>query len=174
MTGGSRRFALRDRTAGAHAALDAAVGPLASEAAYRRYLRGLHCFRAPVERAIAGQRDAPPALAPLIAADLAEIGLAAPEPPARFPAPGSASARAGVAYVLEGSALGARILYRQARALGRDPRHLAAQTADPRAWAAFCARLEQAEDFDLEAAAAAALETFAFAREAFARADADD
>jgi heme oxygenase (biliverdin-IX-beta and delta-forming) len=165
-----RRFALRARTTAAHAALDATVGPLADAAAYGRYLRGLHAFRAPAERALARAAWTPAPLAGLIAADMADLGVA-PAAEVAVTAPAGASGALGLAYVLEGSALGARILHRQARALGLDgtrgARHLAAQTADLAGWHGFLGVLEAAEPFDLETAAGAARSAFAAAERAF-------
>lgn len=166
-----RRFELRDRTVDVHAALDATIGSLDDLDAYRRYLLGLHAFRIPVERALEGFPGKPLQLAKLIEADLADVGLSA-STAAGFPKPEDASRRAGIDYVLAGSALGARLLRRQAQALGLEPRHLAAQTRDPGEWQAFCARLEALEPFDPDAAADGALATFAFAQRAFETADA--
>ena len=166
-----RRFALRARTAEAHASLDASVGPLADAPAYARYLRGLLAFRAPAERALAGAGWSPAPLAPLIAADMADLAVA-PADEVAVPAPTGASAALGLAYVLEGSALGARLLHRQALALGfgaeRGARHLAAQTADLAGWHGFLGTLEATEPFDLDAAASAAQAGFAAAERAFA------
>lgn len=170
MTVSDRRFALRTRTAAAHAALDAHVGALDGPEAYARYLRGIHAFRAPVERALAGVPDAPAPLAGLIEADMAAAGVA-PAAARRFDTPADASALAGVAYVLEGSSLGARLLHRQVTAFGADCRHLAAQTADAGAWSAFCTRLDRTEPYDADTAARAALATFAFALLAFGAGD---
>lgn len=167
----SRRFDLRARTAAAHAALDAAVGDLSDLDAYARYLRGLHAFRAPAERALAGAAWAPAPLAPLIAADMADLGVA-PADEVALSAPSGASAELGLAYVLEGSALGARLLHRQALGLGLDAghgaRHLAAQTRDLDAWRGFLDVLDKADPFDAEAAARAADTGFAAAGQAFA------
>ena len=167
----TRRFALRARTADAHARLDATVGPLSGAAAYARYLRGLLAFRAPAERALVGTAWSPAPIAALIAADMADLGVAA-RPEVAVATPEGASGALGLAYVLEGSALGARLLHRQALALGFDPergaRHLAAQTADLAAWHVFLAALEAVEPFDLDAAAAAADAGFAAAGRAFA------
>ena len=122
-----------------------------------------------------------------LAAGLLAIGTAAGAPPDVAPAPAAAPAgrtaqgqtvaqlqsdldrvpgnwsawsALGLAYVLEGSALGARLLDRQARALGLDAgfgaRHLAAQTADLAAWHTFLGALEAADPFDLDAASIAA------------------
>jgi heme oxygenase (biliverdin-IX-beta and delta-forming) len=167
----TRRFALRERTTGAHAALDAAVGPLTDAAAYARYLRALHAFRAPAERVLAAACWSPAPIAALIAADMADLGIA-PRPEMTLPAPRDRSGELGLAYVLEGSALGARLLQRQALALGlradHGARHLAAQTHDLDGWRAFLATLEGAEPFDLDAAVGAAVAGFAAAERAFA------
>lgn len=167
----TRRFALRDRTSAAHAALDAIVGPLADAAAYGRYLRGLLAFRAPAERALEAADWTPAPIAALIAADMDDLGIA-PAAEVAMPAPAKPSDALGLAYVLEGSALGARILHGQALALGfdagRGARHLAAQTRDLDGWRGFLGTLEAAEPFDLEAAVRAAQGGFAAAERAFA------
>ena len=172
----SRRFDLRARTSAAHAALDASVGPLSGPTAYARYLRGLLAFRGPAERALAAAAWAPAPLAPLIAADMDDLGVRPVEEVA-LAAPDGASAQLGLAYVLEGSALGARLLHRQALDLGLDAghgaRHLAAQTRDLDGWRGFLAALEAAEPFDAEAAARAAEAGFAAAGRAFERTFAD-
>lgn len=166
-----RRLALRDRTAGAHAALDATVGPLADGAAYARYLRGLLAFRAPAERALAGAEWTPAPLAALIAADMADLGVA-PAAEVAVARPDGPSDALGLAYVLEGSALGTRILHGRALALGLDAgrgaRHLAAQTRSLDGWRGFLGRLEARDPFDLEAAVRAAAAGFAAAERAFA------
>jgi len=166
MTASARRFALRARTAEAHAALDASVGPFDSVAAYRRYLRGIHAFRAPVERALVDLPGVPLPITALIEADMTAASVA-PVLARDFDLPGDPSALAGILYVLQGSALGARVLYPRARALGQASAHLAAQAGDRPAWAAFCARLDAVEPFDAEAAAGGALATFGFALDAF-------
>ncbi len=166
----TRRFALRERTTDAHASLDATVGPLADADAYARYLRGLHAFRVPAERALATARWSPAPLAALIAADMADLGVT-PRAEVALAAPQGASGELGLAYVLEGSALGARLLHRQALALGleadRGARHLAEQTRDLDGWRAFLAALEAVDPFDLERAVAAAAAGFAAAERAF-------
>ena len=54
---------LRERTAAAHAALDATVGPLTTRAVYARYLRGIHAFRAAAEPLLATAPWRPKSLA---------------------------------------------------------------------------------------------------------------
>lgn len=184
-----RRHLLRDRTAAAHAALDARVGELASLADYRRYLRGLHAFRAPAERRVAGGLAAAPELAAgwepteiaeLMRADMADLGMPA-DPPAEAEAEIAAvsgpSGLAGLVYVLEGSAFGARLLVRQAEALGLRPdhgaRHLAAQAASLDAWRGFLAALDALPGFDEAEAVASAEAAFGAAMAAFAALDAE-
>lgn len=98
-----------------------------------------------------------------------------PAPHLSAAAPVCRSQRLGLAYVLEGSALGAQILQRQARALGFDAghgaRHLAAQTDRPGRWQSFCLHLEAAAPFDDVAAAVAANAAFALAQRAMEAAD---
>lgn len=61
----------------------------------------------------------------------------------------------GAFYVLEGSRLGAHVLYSQVQGLGLrsdfGARHLARQAAEPPRWTAFLNELESAEDIDAEA-----------------------
>jgi heme oxygenase len=72
----------------------------------------------------------------------------------------------GVLYVLEGSALGARVLARRAEAIGMTAsfgaRHLALQTAVPKAWSNFLSILEAAplDTGQEDECVGAAIETF--------------
>lgn len=167
----TRRFALRAETADAHAALDAAVGPLADAAAYHRYLRGLHAFRTTAEAQLVGAAWRPVPLVAFLEADMADLGVAARRPVRLGTGAGDPSTELGLAYVLEGSALGARLLWRDAQALGFGAgfgaRHLAEQTADKARWPAFCAALESAPDYDGATATAAATRAFEAALSAF-------
>ncbi|MTE00034.1 heme oxygenase [Paracoccus sp. YIM 132242] len=142
-----------------HQTLDQGIGALGDAAAYGAFLSGSHAFRAALEpqlAQVAGWQVQP--LAPLIARDLADLGLPVPGASAALPLP-TPAARAGACYVLEGSALGGRLLARRAAALGFGPghgaRHLAAQTAFPPRWRAFLAWLEGGGFAAPEAAAAA-------------------
>lgn len=173
----SLRFQLRERTASRHAAIDEAVGAFADLASYRRYLVGLRAFRAPCEAAIAAAplpeglgdfRFEP--LVSLIEADMADLGVAVPVRATAPPTVASPEETAGRLYVIEGSALGARVLAVEARALGLDEhfgaRHLAAQSRGGSGFRAFAAWLDAAR-LDREAVIAAALATFADAERAF-------
>ncbi|WP_140455157.1 biliverdin-producing heme oxygenase [Amaricoccus solimangrovi] len=177
----SLRHMLRAGTRAPHDALDRAVGAIADEASYRRYLRGLYAFRAPVEAAL--ERAAVPEgladwrlvpLAPRLRADLDDLGEPAPRPDDCPETPGP-SAAAGMLYVLEGAAIGANLLRVRAARLGfdagRGARHLARPEEAGR-WGAFVARLDAAAGIDPEAALAGAQAAFAGAARAFAGAGA--
>ena len=175
---GTRRWLLRERTAEAHAAVDAAIGSFSDRRSYEVYLQQMYSFRVPIERAL----DAlawpswlgtwrSKAVGDLLAADLADLGLTpAPLPPCGLDLDGDGLL--GVLYVLEGSSLGARLLYRRAEALGFSAefgaRHLA-QASGPDSWRDFLGLLETPDGLDLEEATAASLATFRVAEAAFAR-----
>lgn len=174
----SLRLLLRERTSDLHAAVDESVGTFTDIDAYRRYLRGFHAFRAPCEAAIAaagglaGWHHQP--LVPLVEADMADLGMAVPERRALVGEPSADDELAGWLYVLEGSALGARVLASRARALGLDAtfgaRHLAAQGGSAPGFRAFIARLDDAA-LNPDRVVAAAIAAFTAAQRAFAGAD---
>jgi len=180
----SLRFHLRERTAMAHAALDAAVGDFDSRAAYGRYLSSLLAFREPVEVALAATalpaflRDwRPRPIAADIRADMADLALRAPAPtvPSRdlLDALRNPSRLLGTLYVLEGASLGARLLCRRAAALGLSgrfgARHLALQAEDKLGWRRFVEILEGHDRIEIEAAVDASNAAFARAQRAFAK-----
>lgn len=84
---------------------------------------------------------------------------------------GSTDEFLGCAYVIEGSALGARVLYKRAQELGlhagHGARHLAEQSATLDNWRAFTGLLETVEPFDLAAASRGAVAAFGAAENAF-------
>jgi heme oxygenase len=103
----------------------------------------------------------PQPLSGALARDLADIGVPPLNEPIAFtPSPRGDGFTLGVHYVLEGSALGARILCKQAEALGLDrehgARHLWAQAASLDTWRSFVALLQgrMTDDFDDMAAGA--------------------
>ncbi len=77
----------------------------------------------------------------------------------------------GSLYVIEGSNMGARMLYRDALALGLGSRygasHLSLQSVDKTRWPDFLALLEQS-DIDISVAIASANNLFSIAYKAFA------
>ena len=169
----SRRNHLRIATREAHEQLDAMVGSLDSRAAYRSYLAGIAGFRLPVEHRIteAGNPYATDLIGAEIGLDLAHMDVTPPLS-GEFELPRGESAMLGLLYVIEGSALGARLLVRYAEAIGLDEAsgaaHLFRQAGNLSGWKSFVEALESAEDYDARSALDSALSTFAFARRAFA------
>lgn len=180
-----RRLFLRDGTRAAHETLDAMVGSFDDHDSYRRYLAGIAAFRLPLEAAL-GRLPMPQPLSgwqPSLVADEIRIDLDAfhlPHPPTTNPQPTQdASALLGLFYVLEGSALGSRLLVRRAAQLGLNREngaaHLAAQSKMPpdgnnSGWPAFLVLLETAPDFDAQTALHHAILTFDLAQASFAQA----
>ncbi|MCY0093550.1 biliverdin-producing heme oxygenase [Hoeflea ulvae] len=149
MTVSSLRSALRDGTSALHLELDNAVGEFGDRLGYADFVQKTHRFRLAVEQALAGAPEGSWAVEPiadLAAHDLADLGvpkLPEAEVPSRDWTPES---RLGALYVLEGSALGARLLMRRAQALGLHAdfgaRHLAHQASDSQRWRGFLGVLE--------------------------------
>lgn len=171
----SRRQSLREATAEAHAGLDRLVGNLDTHDAYVRYLDGITAFRLAVEPLVddvtgGAGLHARPILAELLA-DRADLDLPPTQPSPRPEPPATASARLGWLYVLEGSALGAKLLYRQAQQLGftsdHGARHLALQAASLETWRQLLDALERAEPFVPDEAHAASNTVFRLAAAAF-------
>ena len=119
-----RRHILRQATADAHAALERAIGPIRSLEAYRRFCRAAYAFRQPLEQAIAASGPATrlDGFEPLLIADALRMDLqdldAWPAPAGWSPPISDTSSLLGALYVLEGASLGARLLIRDAAALG--------------------------------------------------------
>lgn len=175
----NRRFQLRASTSAAHAALEAELGPLDTVSGYARYLRGLHAFRAGAEMAVQAAKLAdlagwrPHRIADELARDVSDLGLT-PLPPIAITMSNDIADMLGLAYVLEGSSLGARLLWNKAQALGfhemYGARHLAAQTASAEGWARIVVILNQSEDIDIQSIADFAKAHFAAAQLAMTRA----
>lgn len=168
------RSYLRDQTSDLHQRLDAQVGAFASVAQYRAFVEHSLVFRRMAEPACAG--FAPWNALSLIddmASDLTDLeGALPPSSPSpvvlRDPA-----ARLGALYVLEGSSLGARLLFRRAEALGFTERfgarHLARQSGDRERWQTFVEFLD-ASTFAPSAVAAGAVLMFEAALEIYGEA----
>ena len=149
------------------------VGSLETLEAYSAFVAGLYRFRAATE---AGLRalDWPEAFGSwrplyidaLLAADLVDLDQA-PVRPAAADLSNDIASLMGVSYVLEGSALGARLISRRAAALGLNDRygarHLAAQTAELTNWQAFLKLAETLPGVDRARAVQAANDSFASA-----------
>jgi heme oxygenase len=172
-----RRSDLKQATSQAHQALDDMIGSFESEEDYARYLCGMARFRLPVEAWLSarplpeGFDDWQPGLyGDELIADLAVFGLAPPDDMPEF-APPAGDGLLGLLYVLEGSALGARLLAKRAEAIGfsetNGAQHLFAQARNFSNWRAFSARMENVCVYDKRAAAAWADTAFDYARNAF-------
>lgn len=170
------RSALRSHTADQHRKLDDAVGAFDTIEGYARFVRQSHSFRAATEKAIPRSVDwTVIPLAQLLANDLDDLGE---QPDTQVSFPGSSADPdywLGVAYVLEGSALGARLLVRRAAALGfsdaRGARHLSVQAETGSRWRDFQARLEAAPAAAHRAMLAGASSAFDFALSIYAAND---
>jgi heme oxygenase len=161
----SLRADLRHGTADIHQRLDARIGHFADRQSYCTYLANTYRFRQQVEPALGGHAgwSARSILAEL-RQDLVDLGAEAPSsgaPPLSLSDP---SALLGAFYVLEGSGLGARLLFRRAEALGLSAafgaRHLAHQIAEPGRWRSFLDLLDRAAHVDRPLALAAAQTVF--------------
>ncbi|MBM3606100.1 MAG: biliverdin-producing heme oxygenase [Alphaproteobacteria bacterium] len=158
------RQLLRERTDDLHRILDEQVGVLEDKEDYIRYLSGTYAFRAALEPALPREAEDVTGLwgiVPLVSTlhrDLADLGVPFPRRVAAPDLEGRA-AQAAAAYVLEGSALGARVIARRAAVLGIRPdhggRHLALQTAGTGRWKSFQAWLEAAQVSHEQAVSAA-------------------
>lgn len=176
-----RRWQMRTQTAQAHSSVDTAIGTLDTLESYRSYLASLYSFRKSIEDrlvetafpvAIGDWR--PAFIADAIALDMEDLGVRRPDVP-HFPFALQGDALLGTLYVLEGSSLGARILFKRAQALGLSAefgaRHLALQGSDIDGWRGFLSILEATEPFDIDNAVAASNTAFATAHTAFAKAN---
>ncbi len=174
----TRRFALRERTSQLHAAVDAAVGSFETTAGYARYLSGIHRFRADVEKGLETVdwpqtfgAWRPQAVAALAKADLDDLGLRGRSGLSPVFDLADPSHLIGALYVLEGSSLGARVLYTRAQALGlsdsHGARHLALQANGLDNWRGFLTLLDAMDGFDLEGAVDGAEHVFRHAARAF-------
>jgi len=180
------RFHLQQATRAAHDRLDAAIeqsGAFTSAERYRRFLLASAAGHAAVEAAQAlGATDPPlPLPVPLRSATaLRDAGAAQIPNGLSAPAPFGAAglpALVGQLYVVEGSALGGQILVRRLRKIGLVPeihgRFLSgADIGGTARWARFLAWLEAWEptEAERELAGSAAIETFDWFHEVYARA----
>ncbi|RYE34766.1 MAG: heme oxygenase [Hyphomicrobiales bacterium] len=169
------RTFLRDETNELHRELDAIVGVFSSRAEYASFLKGTYRHRAPVEAAL---RDAAVEtspwrsrkLLPELTADLADLALPLPAADP-FHLSNDIAALLGAAYVLEGSALGARVLVKGVEHLGFGPdfgaRYLSAQAGSLDRWRAVLVALEGLDRPAWDAAAQSAKSVFRHAIQAF-------
>ena len=177
MPSNTRRSRLREATSQAHASLDHLIGPFESVADYGCYARGLHAFRIPLEAKLAAvdwpdifAQWRPQLIGHALREDLLDLKLT---PSIGADAPLSLQtieSLLGALYVLEGSALGAKILFRRAQAIGLSEnfgaRHLALQSAADN-WRTFLVIFEQGSAVDFENVVAASNAIFHAAERAF-------
>lgn len=174
----SLRARLRDATTDAHARLDAQLGDMQDAGHYRAYLRGMHGFLATVTPGLARHGEALGwSLAPWRGDLDADLQTVQGAPIAAEAAQaGNRDEAVGLLYVIEGSALGARVLLRRASALGYDPSRGTAflhrhADLDSGRWPAFLAFLGRWESrIDADSACQGALAGFAVADRCFHRA----
>lgn len=164
-----RRRGLRAATNEKHRLLDALIGRFTDRRSYLAYLQSTLSFRTAVEPALTAPAYLDTGLLPLdlvapLTLDCRDLAVEACPAPLPRPALTNPSATIGALYVLEGSALGAAVLRKDALALGFDAgfgaRHLSLQTGSPDRWAAFLGFLDRVEPFDLNAAIAGAGQIF--------------
>lgn len=178
------RASLRSSTAAAHGRVDAFfTDGLHDDRSYRVYLRGMQALVSHLDRALSGVTLSPtwsswrhPLRARWLADDLVALRLDPLPPSASALSLDSEAAAAGALYVIEGSAMGARLLAADVAALGHldgaGASFLCRHMGEPGRWQRFVACLEDA-DFDavgergMRAAAAA---VFACAEQEFTRA----
>ncbi len=183
-----RRQRLRRATNAAHRRLDGLIdhaGLLNSRARYELYLHATWAARRPAEQAleragIAGFYAGWPSrqVSDALSQDVFDVSKSRPADPTGEPSEILGTAESlGVLYVLEGSALGARVLGARAAGIGMTAcfgaRHLAHQISQPGAWAAFTDLLARTPMTDPEedqciAAAIATFEGYQRAFESFA------
>jgi len=151
-----------------HKRLDDTVGPLSSVESYRAFIVRSYAFRSAVEPTVEPLPNwTPLRLADTLRADMDDLGCGQVHV-AGFadPVPGR-SANLGRLYVLEGSSVGARLLYGSARKLSftetHGARHLALQAGDAVRWKQFCSLLDTIEGIDSGEALSGARQLFEFA-----------
>jgi heme oxygenase (biliverdin-IX-beta and delta-forming) len=168
-----RRFVLRAATSVAHAALEQDIGQIGSRPKYVRYLVAMTRFRGAIEPRLDVAEGAdlfqPTRLGDCLILDCDDVGVSG-LPPLTTEIDGAGESRLGVAYVLEGSTLGASLLIKAAQALGftnaYGARHLTRQVERRANWTAFVNYLDARPGIDIDKVAEAANATFELARAA--------
>ncbi len=168
------RLALRQHTDDLHRRVDATVGAFHDIRSYGAFLTHSLRFRQMVEPALTPSADwTPQSLLTELALDSDDLalphGAAQTRPLASIV---DESTRLGALYVLEGSALGAHLLFERARALGlsaeRGARHLAKQVGASNRWREFVQLLDSRRELDRTAVLAGARHLFETALSVYA------
>tara|TARA_R110002072_G_scaffold22383_6_gene78093 strand:+ start:9721 stop:10293 length:573 start_codon:yes stop_codon:yes gene_type:complete len=153
------RRVLKRETRAAHDRLDSAMGdwPVGSIEGYALFLQTQYRSREPIERWIAQTLpadEAPPAQAPLIAHDLAELGVALPATD-DFALPETADP-IGLVWALAGSSLGNRAMLHHRRTIGATgPEHFLSDTAMTEFFTRLRPRIERPASDELASRAVA-------------------
>lgn len=169
-----RRSLLRESIRDDHQRLDDMIGLPDTAESYRRYVACVGGFRIKAEEALVTAARAnmfgvwrPTCLTAAIAQDFEDLDLS-PSPVDPLAEPHSVSEALGMAYVLEGSSLGAKFIAARASRLGYDgafgARHLQIQAGASENWKNFTDLLEAVEDYQAETVCAAARRVFAHAQ----------
>jgi len=173
------RIALRNMTQAEHKKLDSIIGAFVDADSYARYLRGVTAFREGIETSLAivdfthgfGSWR-PGMILPQLKLDLMDLRRTS-HAPVIFDMPEDKVRVLGVAYVLEGSSFGARLLARRAADIGYSSnfgaRHLAAQISRSEAWTGLVKLLNEIDPAEIDKAIEAARITFQAAIDAFNR-----
>jgi heme oxygenase len=164
---------LKNHTSLDHERLDDAVGGFSDLETYRAFVAKSFAFRGAVERTTQAYQDwFPLALVSALRKDVEDLNGGFIDFPTLDPA-SSWSANLGRLYVLEGSSVGARMLYQRAQKLGfsdkHGARHLAIQADDVFRWRQFVALLDMAKDVDIDEALSGAKQLFEFAFSAYSK-----
>ncbi|MCV3765365.1 biliverdin-producing heme oxygenase [Rhizobium sp. TRM95796] len=178
MTTASLRTYLRRQTHDLHQELDQGIGSFDNAERYRVYLRGVGAFRAVVEPAMrrAGASETFAGFKPTFiyhhaVADMQDLDIEPVEHPCKIDAEIAPASILGAMYVIEGSTLGARLLYKRAQDLGFradwGARHLHAQTSTDRSWSKLQSLLDASDEKDWRAAASSAKTMFTIAIQTF-------
>ena len=119
MSASAAHVRLREATAADHARVDGCFAQgLHDDASYRRYVQGMHALPNGLALGNAGLASMYAEPRERLEQDLSALGAAPLSPAYSLNIGASDAARLGARYVVEGSALGARVLFRQAEALG--------------------------------------------------------
>lgn len=167
---GTTRLRLRNETAADHAVVDEIYSrfDLGEPHGYRAFLEAQYACFAPIEQALAvggagDLLDDWPARrrAPLLSADLADLGADSPAPGPSTAPLATPAAALGAIYVLEGSRFGGALLAR--RLWTGAPARFLGGGADPAAWRGLLAVMDRhlSNEADMAVAAGAARSVFA-------------
>ena len=146
----SLRSALRSHTQALHTQLDETIGSFNNVGEYRSFLVRSYQFRGAAEPVLRGQSAWPlQELTNLIRQDMDDLGEAYVPVPASPSLPTGLASAIGALYVLEGSSVGAHLLFARVQRLNLGEqfgaRHLAAQSGDATRWKRFIGLLGSAQ-----------------------------